>query len=221
MEYIIYIFDFLVHLDMHIKEIIDNYGMWIYLIMFIVIFCETGFVVTPFLPGDSLLFILGAFAASGEVSIYYIALMLIIAAITGNIVNFHVGSYVGPLIFEREKIRFLKKEYLIQTHDFYERHGGKTIIIARFLPIIRTFAPFVAGIAQMEYKRFLIYNIVGSVAWVTLFIMGGYFFGNIPWVQKNLTIIILLILVISTMPAIIGFFRVNRQTAANNSSTIK
>ncbi|MDD3363911.1 MAG: DedA family protein [Syntrophomonas sp.] len=203
--------DILINLDKYLTEIINNYGMWAYLILFLVIFCETGLVVTPFLPGDSLIFVLGALAASGEINLLTIGSVLMTAAILGNVVNYQIGRFVGPKVFEKEKLRFLKKEYLLRTHEFYEKHGGKTIIIARFIPIIRTFAPFVAGIGQMRYAPFLVYNITGSVAWVLLFLSGGYFFGNVPVVEKNFTLVIFGIIFISLLPGIIGFLSQKRQ----------
>jgi membrane-associated protein len=203
--------DILINLDKYLTEIIKNYGVWAYLILFLVIFCETGLVVTPFLPGDSLIFILGALAASGEINLLAIASVLMSAAILGNVVNYQIGRFLGPKVFEREKLRFLKREYLIRTHEFYEKHGGKTIIIARFIPIIRTFAPFVAGIGQMNYTSFLFYNITGSVAWVLLFLLGGYTFGNIPVVEKNFTLVVFGIILISLLPAIIAFLRQKKQ----------
>lgn len=203
--------DFVINLDQHLLELINNYGTGAYFILFMVIFCETGLVVTPFLPGDSLIFVLGALAASGEINLPAIAILLMSAAILGNVVNYQIGRYIGPKIFERENVRFLKKEYLVRTHNFYEKHGGKTIVIARFIPIIRTFAPFVAGIGQMSYPRFLIYNICGSVGWVALFLFGGYSFGNIPFVEKNFTLVIFGIIFISLLPAIIGFLRERKQ----------
>lgn len=210
MDFVLNVFDLLLHLDQHIKEILNLYGPWIYFIVFLVVFGETGLVVLPFLPGDSLLFVLGALSAQGDISIYTAGILLMAAAILGNIVNYHIGRYIGPLIFEREKIRFLRKEYLEKTHDFYQRHGGKTIVIARFMPIIRTFAPFVAGIAKMNYWSFQIYNIIGSGAWVWFFLMGGYYFGNIPWVQKHLMLIVVVILTCSFIPAIYAFFHTRR-----------
>jgi len=199
--------DILLHLDEYLNEIINNYGIWTYFILFLVIFCETGLVVTPFLPGDSLIFVLGALAASGEINLLIIGSILITAAIVGNIVNYQVGRLLGPKVFSEEKIRFLKKEYLQRTHEFYEKHGGQTIIIARFIPIIRTFAPFVAGIGHMSYPRFLFYNITGCVAWVTLCLAAGYYFGNIPIVKQNFSLVIFGIIFISLLPAIITYLR--------------
>jgi len=197
--------DFIINLDSHLTELINQYGTWTYLILFVVIFCETGLVVTPFLPGDSLIFVLGALGAAGDIDIVFITLVLMSAAILGNQVNYHIGRYIGPRAFEQDKVRFLKREYLIRTHEFYARHGGKTIVLARFIPIIRTFAPFVAGIGMMNYRRFLIYNVSGCIAWVMLLIIGGYSFGNIPLVKDNFTLVIFGIIFISLLPAIVGF----------------
>lgn len=203
--------DILINLDKYLTDVINNYGMWAYLILFLVIFCETGLVVTPFLPGDSLIFVLGALAASGEINLIAIGSILMTAAILGNVINYQIGRFLGPKVFEKENGRFLKKEYLFRTHQFYEKHGGKTIIIARFIPIIRTFAPFVAGIGQMRYTSFLIYNITGSVSWVLLFLVGGYWFGNIPVVERNFTLVIFGIILISLLPTIFAFLRQRKQ----------
>ena len=215
MDIIINFFDLMFHLDQYISEIFSLFGIWIYVIIFLVIFSETGLVVLPFLPGDSLLFVLGALSAKGDISTFAMGLTLMIAAILGNTVNYHVGSYMGIKVFEKEKIRFIKKEHLEKTHVFYEQHGKKTIIIARFLPIIRTFAPFVAGIAKMNYFAFQLYNIIGSGAWVWSFIIGGYYFGNIPWVQNNLMLIVIIILICSFIPAIYAFLQTQKN--ANQS----
>lgn len=209
MEFLAYILDIFIHLDIHLSELIAQFGPYVYVILFLVIFCETGFVVTPFLPGDSLLFVIGAFAAKGDFELGLIFAVLSVAAITGNMVNYQIGRYLGPKVFQGQ-MRFLKKEYLESTRTFYEKHGAKTIVIARFLPIIRTFAPFVAGIGRMNYTRFTIYNIVGCVAWLTAFILGGYYFGNVPIVKQNLTIVILMIVVISFVPSVIEFLRQRR-----------
>jgi len=180
-------------------EIIERYGTWTYLLLFLTIFCETGLVVTPFLPGDSLIFVVGAFAAAGMFDVNLLALMMIVAAIGGNWLNYRIGAYIGPAVFEKD-YRLLKKKYLLQTQEFFEKHGAKTIIIARFLPIVRTFAPFLAGVGRMNQAKFTLYNVIGSVAWVSLFLYGGYFFGNIPIVKKNLTIAILVIVFASFIP---------------------
>lgn len=205
------ILDFILHLDKHLNAIIQQFGLWTYLILFMVIFLETGFVVTPFLPGDSLLFAAGTFAAMGSFRVEWLIPLLIAAAILGDTVNYWIGHYVGPKVFHKEKTRFFKKEYLDRTHAFYEKHGGKTIIIARFIPIIRTFAPFVAGIGRMSYGRFIAYNIIGGIAWVVIFVLGGYFFGNIPVVRKNFTLVIMVIIIISVIPGFVEYFRHRRK----------
>lgn len=199
METIRYFIDLFLHLDKHLSVIIQTYGTWTYLLLFLIIFLETGFVVTPFLPGDSLLFAAGTFAGLGSLNVGYLFVLLSIAAIVGDTVNYWVGHYVGPRAFSGN-IRFLKKEYLDRTHEFYEKHGGKTIILARFIPIIRTFAPFVAGIGEMSYWRFISYNVLGGVVWVAIFTFGGYFFGNLKFVQENFSIVVIVIIIISVVP---------------------
>jgi membrane-associated protein len=207
MDLIINFADFFIHLDRHLASIIQFFGGWTYFIFFLVIFCETGLVVTPFLPGDSLLFGLGTFAALGLLNIEWLLTLLAIAAVAGNMVNYAMGKFLGPKVFHKDNARFLNKEYLERAHNFYERHGGKAIVIARFIPIIRTFAPFVAGIGKMSYLRFIIYNIAGSVAWVALFILGGYYFGNLPAVRRNFTFVIFAIIIVSVLPVVIEYFR--------------
>jgi membrane-associated protein len=206
MNIILYLIDLFLHLDTYLGQIIQTYGTWTYLLLFIVIFMETGFVVTPFLPGDSLIFAAGAFAGMGYLNVGVLFAVLSVAAIAGDTVNYMIGHYIGPRAFSGN-VPFLKKEYLDRTHAFYEKHGGKTIIIARFIPIIRTFAPFVAGVGAMTYPKFIVYNVIGGVAWVALFLFGGYFFGNLPVVQQNFTFVILAIIFISVLPAIIEFIR--------------
>jgi len=201
------LWDILIHLDRYLNFIINTYGTLAFVILFMVIFAETGLVVTPFLPGDSLIFVLGALAANGEINILAIALVLMTAAIVGNVVNYQIGRFIGPKVFTDHKIPFLRTEYLERTHRFYEKHGGKTIIIARFIPIIRTFAPFVAGIGQMSYPRFISFNIIGSVSWVALFLTGGYYFGNIPAVERNFSLVVFGIIFVSLLPAIIAYLR--------------
>jgi len=207
LEIINQLIDFVLHIDKHLGELIIQYGLWSYLILFVIVFAETGFVFTPFLPGDSLLFAAGTFAAIGAFNIGILVLILCIAAITGDTVNYWIGNYIGPKIFEKEKIRFLKKEHLQRTHEFYERHGGKTIIIARFIPIIRTFAPFVAGIGSMTYMKFITYNVVGGIAWVLLFVFAGFYFGNLPFVKNNFSFVIIAIIIISVLPGVYEFIR--------------
>jgi membrane-associated protein len=197
--------DLFMHLDKHLGGIIQQYGVWTYLLLFFVIFCETGLVVTPLLPGDSLLFAAGTFAALGSLKVEWLYILLSVAAIGGDTVNYWIGHYVGPKVFSKEDVRFLNKEYLDRTHRFYEKHGGKTIILARFIPIIRTFAPFVAGIGRMTYGHFISYNVFGGLAWIALFLFGGYYFGNIPVVRNNFTLVILAIIFISVLPAVIEF----------------
>lgn len=207
MKFILKLFEIAIHLDRYIGDVIKQFGLWTYLILFFVIFAETGFVVTPFFPGDSLLFAVGAVAALGQLNITSLFFLLSGAAILGNITNYWIGYRVGPGIFKKENSRFLNKNYLEKAHRFYEKHGGKTIILARFLPFIRTFAPFVAGIGRMAYWKFLLFSVTGSLLWVSLFLFGGYFFGNIPAVKRNFSLVILAIIVISVLPAAAGYFR--------------
>jgi membrane-associated protein len=219
-EWLSTLIDLFLHLDQHLNAVITDYGLWTYLLLFCIIFCETGLVVTPILPGDSLLFAAGAFAANGALDPLWLFLLLAIAAVAGDTVNYWIGNWAGPRVFHQEKIRFFKKEYLVRTHEFYERHGGKTIIIARFIPIIRTFAPFVAGIGEMTYIRFISYNIIGGITWIALFVFGGYFFGNLPMVKKNFTLVILAIIFISVLPGIIEFLRQRTAASRNNKSRV-
>src|SRR6185436_6633011 len=207
MELISKLIDLFLHLDKHLNEIIGQYGGWTYLILFLIVFCETGLVVTPFLPGDSLLFAAGAFAALGSLNVLWLFLLLSIAAIVGDTVNYWMGRWIGPKIFHRENVRFLNKKHLERTHAFYERYGGKTIIIARFIPIVRTFAPFVAGIGEMTYWRFIIYNIVGGVAWVAICVFAGYYFGNLEIVKNNFSLVVIAIVLISVLPMLVEYLR--------------
>jgi membrane-associated protein len=212
MELITHYINIFLHLDHYLSSIIQQYGFWTHLILFCIIFCETGLVVTPFLPGDSLLFATGTFAARGELELTVVLALLSVAAIAGDTINYWFGFLVGPKMLEREKIRWVKKEYLDRTHQFYEKYGGETIILARFIPIIRTFAPFVAGIGTMAYPRFLLYNIMGGTFWVVAMTLLGFFFGNIPIVKENFSFVIVVIIVISILPAVIEAFRQRRQT---------
>ena len=199
--------DILLHLDAHLDLVIRSYGFWTYGILFLIIFLETGLVVTPFLPGDSLLFAGGTFAALGSLDLKWLMGLLAVAAIGGDTVNYWIGYTSGPRVFNRQKSRLFNKEYLHRTHQFYEKYGGKTIIIARFIPIIRTFAPFVAGIGSMTYGRFITYNVAGGIAWVVIFVLGGYFFGNIPLIKRNFSLVIVAIIFLSILPGIIEFLR--------------
>ena len=206
MEIISGLVDFILHLDVHLNTIIKNFGIWTYLLLFLIIFLETGVVVTPFLPGDSLLFAAGSFAALGSLNVFALFILLTLAAILGDTLNYWIGHFIGPRAFSGNT-RFLKKEYLDRTHVFYEKYGGKTIILARFIPIIRTFAPFVAGIGAMDYPHFFFYNVIGAVLWVSIFTFGGYFFGNLPFVRDNFTIVIMVIILISVLPGVFEFLR--------------
>lgn len=204
MELISTLIDFILHIDAHLVEIVNDYQTWTYLILFLIIFAETGLVVTPFLPGDSLLFAAGAIIAKPEteLNIYLMCVLLIVAAILGDMVNYHIGKYVGPKAFSG-RYKLLKVEYLDKTQSFYEKYGGKTIIYARFVPIIRTFAPFVAGIGAMNYGRFASYNVVGAIVWIVSFLFLGYFFGGIPIIKDNFTIVIFAIIFLSLIPPIV------------------
>lgn len=207
MELISTVIDVFINLDRHLGTVVRDYGAWTYAILFLIIFCETGFVVTPILPGDSLLFAAGAIAAAGALEPDRLILLLSIAAILGDTINYWIGHITGPKIFHKEDVRILNKAYLDKTHRFYEKHGGKTIIIARFMPIIRTFAPFVAGIGRMSYARFIVYNVIGGIVWIAVFVLGGYYFGNIPVVKRNFTLVIIAIIILSVMPPVIEFLR--------------
>ena len=198
--------DFILHIDVHLGEIISSYGTLTYLILFFIIFMETGFVVTPFLPGDSLLFAAGAFAALGSFNIIVLILILVAAAVLGDTANYWIGHFLGEKMITNPKIP-IKKEHIEETEKFYKKHGGKTIILARFVPIVRTFAPFVAGIGKMHYGQFLSFNVIGGVAWVLLFTLAGYFFGNMPSVKHNFSLVIMAIILISTFPMIYQFIK--------------
>lgn len=213
MDVFFFLFDLIVHVDKHLVDLISNFGYLTYAILFLIIFAETGFVVTPFLPGDSLLFAAGSFAARSVLHPVLLFAILSAAAILGDTVNYWIGHFIGEKALKQDS-RFFKKDYLERTHAFYEKHGGKAIVLARFIPIIRTFAPFVAGVAKMHYAWFLIYNVVGGLLWVGVFVFGGYFFGNINFVQKNFSLIIIAIIFISISPGIIEYLR-NRLTSRN------
>ena len=213
MELLRQFIDLFLHLDVHLKGVIADYGVWTYAILFVVVFCETGLVVTPILPGDSLLFAAGALAADDSLQdtldVRLLLALLSVAAIGGDAVNYSIGKFLGPKVLTRDG-RFLKRKYLERTHRFYERHGGKTIILARFVPIVRTFAPFLAGVGEMSYWRFASYNIVGAILWISLFILGGYLFGNIPQVKSNFTLVIMGIVLVSVLPMMIELWRNRR-----------
>ncbi|MDZ7843359.1 MAG: DedA family protein [Anaerolineales bacterium] len=211
MEVINFLIDFVLHLDEYLNVIIANYGSWTYGILFFVIFLETGFVVTPFLPGDSLLFAAGTFAALGSLNPVVLFILLSSAAVIGDTVNYSIGSFIGPRAFSGD-IKFLKQEHLDRTHEFYEKHGGKTIILARFIPIIRTFAPFVAGVGSMTYGHFILYNVIGGITWVAIFIFGGYFFGNLPLVRNHFELVIITIIVISLLPPVFEYLKSRRES---------
>jgi membrane-associated protein len=202
--------DLLVHLDQHLLWVAQNYGAWIYAVLFLIVFCETGLVVTPFLPGDSLLFVAGTIAGAGEMNVHLMALLLTLAAVLGDSVNYAIGHYLGLKVFRYEDSWFFKKAYVERTHAFFERHGGKTIVIARFLPIVRTYAPFVAGVGRMDYGRFLAFNVGGALLWVVLLTYAGYFFGNLPLVKDNLSLVIVGIVLLSISPGIVELMRQRR-----------
>ncbi|RAK66706.1 DedA family protein [Hymenobacter edaphi] len=206
--------DIVLHLDKHLNELVQQYGIWTYAILFLIIFVETGVVVLPFLPGDSLLFAAGSLAAlnGSPLNVGLLMLLLIVAAVLGDALNYHIGDFIGPRVFRRD-YRFLKREHLLRTQQFYEKHGAKTIILARFIPIIRTFAPFIAGVGTMSYTKFLSYNLAGAVLWVVLLTGAGYFFGQIPIVQKNFSLVVLAIIVLSLLPAVFEFIKQRRTPA--------
>lgn len=218
MEFISIVIDFILHIDQHLQDLSAQYGPWIYAILFLIVFCETGLVVTPFLPGDSLLFAAGSLAAVGGMNIHLMVVLLLLAAILGDAVNFAIGKYFGERLFANPNSKIFKQSYLKKTEAFYAKHGGKTIIIARFIPIIRTFAPFVAGMGHMHYGRFIRYNVIGALAWVLLFSYAGYFFGQLPIVKQNLSLVLAAIIVLSILPAVIEIVRHRRaaQKAAVN-----
>lgn len=201
--------DFILHIDRHLAEIIANYGMWTYGLLFLIIFAETGFVVTPFLPGDSLLFAAGAFCAKPEtgLNVHLMAGLLFVAAVIGDTVNYWIGAKIGPAVFKREDSVFLRRKHLDRAHAFFEKYGGRAIILARFVPIVRTFVPFVAGVGQMTYSRFLAFNVIGGFVWIYFFVYAGYGFGNQPFVQKNFKLVIVVIIILSILPIVFEFYR--------------
>ena len=207
MEWGKYLIDFVLHLDTHLYGLVSTYGIWVNVLLFVIVFAETGFVATPFLPGDSLLFAAGAIAATGALHVHALFAILVVAAILGDTANYWIGYYIGPKVFRKHKSLFFNPEYLERTYRFFEKYGGKTIIIARFIPIIRTFAPFVAGIGRMSYFRFALYNVLGGIFWVPIFIYMGYFLGNLPVIKENFSLMIVAIIIISFIPAIIEYFK--------------
>ena len=207
MDLLMQLMDLLLHLDKHLAALLTQYGTWIYVILFLIIFCETGLVVVPFLPGDSLLFVAGALWAASDMNPHVLVLVLVVAAILGDTVNYAIGNYLGPKVFHWEDLRWFNRKALDRTHAFYEKHGGKTIIIARFLPFVRTFAPFVAGVGSMTYSRFLTYNVLGALVWVVSLVYAGVFFGNLPFIRNNLTAVILVIIGVSLLPLVFAFLR--------------
>lgn len=215
MELLTQLIDLILHLDRYLVDLVTRFGGWTYAILFLIIFCETGLVLMPFLPGDSLLFAIGALASTGALDVFWISILLIVAAILGDTVNYWIGYSIGPRIFTSDRSRWLNREHLDRTHRFYEKYGGKTIILARFMPIIRTFAPFVAGIGRMSYGRFLLYNVVGGVVWIVIFVVAGFWFGNIPIVKRNFTLVILAIIVLSVLPAVIEYWRARREASVS------
>jgi len=211
METLKKLLDIILHLNVHLDTLVSDYGAWVYAILFLIVFCETGLVVTPFLPGDSLLFAAGAIAAGGRLDVFLLILLLLAAAVAGDTVNYWIGNLAGHKLVARFP-RLIQKKHLDRTHNFFERYGGKTIIIARFVPIVRTFAPFVAGIGQMTYTRFMSFNVVGALLWVLLLVPAGYFFANVPFVKKNFSLVILAIIFLSTLPAVFEFWRARRRS---------
>ncbi|TKI03845.1 DedA family protein [Martelella alba] len=212
MEFVHFIIDFILHIDVHLAQLVAQYGIWVYAILFVILFCETGLVVTPFLPGDSMLFVAGALAAlpANSLDVHVMALLMAVAAVLGDAVNYTIGRLFGEKLFSNPDSRIFRRSYLEKTHRFYDRHGGKTIILARFVPIIRTFAPFVAGMGNMSYRHFALFNVTGGVAWVGLFTYAGYLFGDLPVVQENLKLLIVAIIIVSILPALIEVWRHRR-----------
>ena len=214
MELAAALWDFALHLDAHLAAFIAEHGAWVYALLFVIVFCETGLVVTPFLPGDSLLFVVGTLAAAGGMDIVLVMALLVAAALSGDNVNYWIGRWAGPKVFRKEDSRWFNRRHLDRTHAFYERHGGKAIIIARFVPIVRTYVPFVAGIGAMPYARFLTFSVAGALLWVVSLSVAGYWFGNIPAVKNNLAVVIVVIVTISVLPIALEFLRARRRRAA-------
>jgi membrane-associated protein len=211
MDVFLSLWDLFVHLDKHLAVLVQNYGLWIYAILFAIIFCETGLVVMPFLPGDSLLFIAGAIAAAGGMNVHLLVILLIVAAVLGDAVNYHVGRWLGPRMFKDDSARFLKRSHLEKAHEFYEKWGGVAIIMARFAPFLRTYVPFVAGMSRMTYAKFALYNVTGGILWVGLVTYLGYFFGNIPWVKSNQGLVSIGIIAVSLIPVLIGLIKARQE----------
>lgn len=207
-NYALYLMDVALHLDKHVGDLIRQYGVWTHLILFAIVFLETGVVVTPFLPGDSLLFVAGTFAALGDIDLLGVMALIFVAAVLGDTLNYHIGKWAGPEIFHKDTGRLLNKKHLVQAHDFYEKHGGKAIVLARFIPIVRTFAPFVAGIGKMNYRHFLAFNVLGGLVWVVSLVMCGYWFGNIPSVKANFSLVVAAIIVISVLPVVVEVVKI-------------
>lgn len=219
MEFIQLIIDFILHIDQHLNELTAAYGPWVYGILFLIVFCETGLVVTPFLPGDSLLFVAGAIALHGTLDVHLLVALLITAAILGDALNYSIGRFFGLRLFNNPESKILRREHLALTQAFYERHGGKTIILARFVPIVRTFAPFVAGMSHMSYRRFALYNVAGAILWVTSFTYAGYWFGNLPVIKNNLHYLIVGIIIVSVLPSLFALLRQRTGRAGNGQHT--
>ncbi|EMR8963992.1 DedA family protein [Yersinia enterocolitica] len=215
MEFIRFVIDFILHIDVHLAELVAQYGVWVYGILFLILFCETGLVVTPFLPGDSLLFVAGALASlpSNDINVHIMVALMVTAAILGDAINYTIGRVFGEKLFSNPDSKIFRRSYLDKTHQFYEKHGGKAIILARFVPIIRTFAPFVAGMSKMSYRHFAAYNVIGALVWVLLFTYAGYWFGNMPFVQDNLKLLIVAIIVVSILPGVFEVWRHRRAAA--------
>ncbi|MCX7772932.1 MAG: DedA family protein [Clostridia bacterium] len=207
MDIITHLINFILHIDVYLAQIVQQYGVLTYVILFVIIFCETGLVVTPFLPGDSMLFAAGALAVIGSMNLPLLLLVIFIAAVLGDTVNYHIGKKIGMSILAKEKVRFINKEYLYKAQEFYNKHGSMTIVVARFIPIIRTFAPFVAGIGRMNYAKFIPYNMFGGALWVSLFLCGGYFFGNLPFIREHFSLVLVAIIFISLLPGVIVFLK--------------